>query len=297
MFFSINKYNTCAIIITYFPDLNLLKSVTIIKPQVDLVIIVDNGTNDESISHINLLESHDGVIIIRNQENLGIATALNIGMRIARKKEYRWALTLDQDSIPYPNIMEVIKKSYYNFSANDKVAAIGVGYINKNVDYKLESFTNIPKIVSVLITSGTLINLELLFKVGSFREDFFIDRVDEEICLRFKVNGFYSIKTDTIAMMHSLGSKKCINLFGLSLCSSNHNKFRRYYMARNQVLLSKIYFSKFPIFIFKSTFFFLVDFFRIIFIDDNKVQKLKSTIKGVVHGIITDANSENTIHE
>ena len=46
--------------------------------------------------------------IILNKENLGIATALNIGVRKALENGYEWILTMDQDpEVDYNGIRKI----------------------------------------------------------------------------------------------------------------------------------------------------------------------------------------------
>lgn len=82
-------------IVTFNPDLDRLKeNVNAILPQVDRVIIFDNGSeNRESIER----EYQDRAAIIKSEKNVGIAAALNGLMKKSVELGASWMLSLDQD--------------------------------------------------------------------------------------------------------------------------------------------------------------------------------------------------------
>ncbi|WP_051006313.1 glycosyltransferase [Liquorilactobacillus vini] len=68
-----------ALIVTYNPEVSkLLSNIKAISPQVDRVVVVDNG----SINYKNIIEVTNGLNseMINLGKNLGIAAAQNIGM-------------------------------------------------------------------------------------------------------------------------------------------------------------------------------------------------------------------------
>lgn len=62
-------------------------------PEDHIVIIVDNGSTDETIS----LVGNDNLIIHRNGENLGFAKACNIGFSIAKSLGFENVMFLNND--------------------------------------------------------------------------------------------------------------------------------------------------------------------------------------------------------
>ena len=74
-----------AVIPAFRPDDGLLRGVRSLSPQVEAVIIVDDGSPAGSA---DLLDSAvaTGVEVIRSTSNLGIAAALNTGIRLALER-------------------------------------------------------------------------------------------------------------------------------------------------------------------------------------------------------------------
>src|SRR5271170_3349026 len=87
-----------AVVITYQPHASLLSNLRKLTGQVSEIIVVDNGSDGASAQLVEAAANLSGVRLIRNGSNLGIATALNIGIRHALKAGYQWIATFDQDS-------------------------------------------------------------------------------------------------------------------------------------------------------------------------------------------------------
>src|SRR4051812_23363158 len=95
--------NVVAVIVTYQPDLALLREIPAVAPQVSRVLVVDNGSTGNLICSAG---SHEKVEVISLHTNLGVATAHNVGIRRASKEGASHVLLLDQDSLPQPDMVE-----------------------------------------------------------------------------------------------------------------------------------------------------------------------------------------------
>jgi rhamnosyltransferase len=87
-----------AVVVTYHPDAAVLENVRLLTEQVGKVIVVDNASAGASAGTVSALEKMPGVWLIRNAANLGIAAAMNTGIRHALADGYPWIATFDQDS-------------------------------------------------------------------------------------------------------------------------------------------------------------------------------------------------------
>ena len=89
---------SCAIIVTYNPDITaLLELSSQLKKESDF-IIVDNGTQGIAsiVDSITVYEKCKAVICL--EKNEGLARALNIGITWAQEQNYDFVLLFDQDS-------------------------------------------------------------------------------------------------------------------------------------------------------------------------------------------------------
>jgi len=124
-------------IVLYNPDISLLKkNIEAIRNQVAKVALVDNGS--DNIAEVqSLINKYENACLISNDDNLGIAKALNQIMERAKEENAQWVLTLDQDSI-CPDGM--VKK--YQAYINDNVGMI-CPRLNI-VGWNLEEVNNYP---------------------------------------------------------------------------------------------------------------------------------------------------------
>jgi rhamnosyltransferase len=277
--------NICCLVISYNPEDRLFNLIDTLEHQTDQIIMVDNNSNPQAINRILTFIEGKEAILIRNKENLGIAKALNQGILLAREMGYEWIVTFDQDSIPYPNIIDVLRDVYFLYPDKERIGAIGVNFptsttqsyypVSKHKKYSVRDY---------LITSGCLMSIEAYTLVGGFRDDFFIDNVDLEYSLRLKKYGKVSLITNAWGMKHNAGHPDVKRFLGMEVISTNHNSFRRYYMSRNHVVLSKEYFLRFPYFIAKLNYFYFLSLFKILLVEDDKIGKMRASIKGIIDG-------------
>ena len=79
-------------IVVFNPDMVRLKeNIEAIIPQVETVIVIDNGSKDEN-EIPSFLEAYKSTVCIRNAENMGIAKALNQIVNKADELGYEWVL-------------------------------------------------------------------------------------------------------------------------------------------------------------------------------------------------------------
>ncbi|HFL9121696.1 TPA: glycosyltransferase, partial [Escherichia coli] len=87
-----------SITVTYNPDIECLRQQLLsVRKQVDLCVIVDNGSNN--IIEIKNLNHEFDFHLIQFNENYGLAYAQNKGIEYAMSLGTQYLLLLDQDSI------------------------------------------------------------------------------------------------------------------------------------------------------------------------------------------------------
>ena len=240
------KDTVCALVVTYFPNADLLSRLQRIRPQVAHLVIVDNGSSGESANYLLQIEMQADTHIIRNSDNLGIATALNQGARWAESLGYDWLLAFDQDTVVSDDIVAALSECYQHFPAKEKLAVIASNYIDVMSGYQLlrpigdeSTWEDVP----MAITSGSLFSLSVFHAVGPFRDEFFIDSVDFEYCLRALSRGYKVIVARKAFTHHPIGAATMHKLpwRNKTLLTTNHSPLRRYYMVRNQLVLAREY--------------------------------------------------------
>lgn len=241
-----------AVIVTYSPDIEELHTlIKKIQLSVKSIIIVDNlSENIASIRHL-IKSINNNTFIIELDKNKGIGFAQNRGIELLFKDENIEAIILfDHDSNPNVDMVDVLSRQY-NSLTNDgvKVGAVGPVYIDNrtNNHYPISVYSNfnltkkypvhgdnIPIYTSFLIASGCLIHKSTLLKVGTMDEDFFIDYIDIEWSFRAQHYGFSLYACPDAIMYHKVGDDR-LNFWGREI--SIHSPLRRYYLARNSVLM------------------------------------------------------------
>lgn len=246
-----------AVVVTYQPELEtlgqLLDALTL---QVKSIVIIDNGSNEDVETWSNKRRTPSVEVVLLG-ENRGIASAHNVGIQWANNKEAQFVLLLDQDSIPFTEMVEKLKFALLESEKIGDCAPIAAGPISIDSRTAKKSFfvrerygiplrsqsvttltpDNFLLDVSFLISSGTLINLELFKSVGGMRSNYFIDHVDTEWCFRARAKGFRLLGVPSAQMQHMLGDKvKNVWFFGWRQVAI-HSPLRDYYMFRNTLLM------------------------------------------------------------
>src|ERR1700733_15255795 len=80
---SLRAGDVCAIVVTYGPDAGFLARLNEISPQVGSVVIVDNGSASAERDMLLEAAAQPKISVVFNDENLGLARALNIGIQRA----------------------------------------------------------------------------------------------------------------------------------------------------------------------------------------------------------------------
>jgi rhamnosyltransferase len=274
------------VFVTYHPDAKFPERLARIVPQVAYIVIVDNGSTDEAVRTLRLLcESINGELIA-NKENLGIATALNQGVGRAIEYGYAWALTLDQDSWPEADLVTTLAEIYTTHPNRQKVHMLGsnyrsaaTGYIALDCDSVLSNFAE----RKAVITSGSLMSLQAFEEIGQFRDDFFIDQVDDEYCLRLRAHSYMVIISCKPLIVHSLGNESRHKFLWKRPICSNQSPQRKYYITRNRVVLYREYFFKEKQWVIQSLHSMFREIILILLYEDQKIAKLRSMALGVWH--------------
>ena len=285
------KQKILAIVVTYFPDAGLKLRVLNLSYQFDEVFIIDNTPDLEPPLGIKLLTEIFNLSILRMKKNMGIAYALNEGLKYARDHGYLWVGTFDQDSTIPKYYLKDIFASLSKIPRNDKVAILSPIYLlptgmKKSFSSQNDRIKPIRE-VPLTMTSGNLLNVSIAESIGGFDEDLFIDYVDFDICLRIRLHGYKIIENFNVVLIHELG----INFFqkkilGIKVGIPNYSSIRIYYSTRNRLVLYLRYWRFFPGFVFNDLLKLPILVAKIILFESDKRSKLRAFIIGFKDGIL-----------
>jgi rhamnosyltransferase len=282
------KENICAVIVAFCPDVMFSARVASIAPQVKHILIVDNSDSPATSNPLKAVASKLHLDLIQNIANLGIAKALNQGMCWAAERGYRWTLFLDQDSVVAENMIDSLVEAYSAFPMKENLAMIGSNFEDPSIQTQVlglnQSKSACWEETRTAITSGSLLFVDAYKAIGPFRDEFFIDCVDLEYCLRARSLGFKVILTRKPIMQHQIGRMTMHRLLWRVTGTSNHPPVRRYFMARNRIVLMREYLFTEPIWAIKTVYSHLKSTALCCLFEQSKWQKLKYTGLGVFDG-------------
>ncbi len=281
--------DVCAIAVTYHPDAGFPARAALILREAGALVIVDNGSGESEVRMLREIAQHPSVTLALNPENLGIASALNIGIRHAAALGFAWVLLLDQDTCVDDGMVRDLFAARAAFPDKEQLAVIGAGFTDVNkgtTDASRDASADAWEEVKVAITSGSLIPLAAHAVVGPFREEFFIDSVDVDYCFRARAKGFRIIRTRKVLMSHTIGAATRHHVLWMKKWTSNHSADRRYYIARNDTVLLREYGNyPFGLWVLKS---FARSFRlckRIVLYEQMKARKTFAVAQGWWHGM------------
>jgi len=279
----------CTVVVTFHPPPRFFETLQAVRAIATRTIVVDNGSDTQTLSRLQHLAAAGAIDLIANHANLGLAAALNQGIGMAQGRGSAWVLLLDQDSEVAPGILESMAAALLDYPEPSRVAVIGANYgmpQEPRGRYRLDdSTTRRFSVQTVLITSGSLISLPAFDKIGPFDDGLFIDHVDHEYCLRARRLGFAVIATRDVLLTHSIGRESAHPFLGRRLIASNHPPQRRYYMARNSVVVGRKYFFAEPRWVAAMLGRALRDFMVMLVFEQDRERKLKWWLLGLWHGV------------
>ena len=203
------------------------------------VIIVDNGSGDSSLDYIQNNDFNFPVVIIKNDENLGFAPAVNQGIS---KSKYDYIFSLNNDTeiekgsikamldlIHDENVFSVQSKMLQADNrqliddAGDEYNLLGwtkkIGE-NQNSD----NYSQVSEIFSGC-AGAALYKKSVLEEIGSFDDNFFAYMEDVDLAIRSQIHGYRNLLCPDAIVYH----------IGSATSGSRYNDFKVKIAARNNV--------------------------------------------------------------
>lgn len=238
-----------AIVVTFDPARDRLDAaLSAVRPQVERVLIVDNGSHDARA--LRAVSKRHGAVLHENGENRGIAAAQNFGIERALRAGAKHVLLLDQDTVlARGSVAAMLGHLDLLRQKGERVAAVGPAHLDardgavakarRARGLAIGQFPvagDAPVEADFLTASGSMLPLEAIETVGAMEEGLFIDLVDVEWGLRARASGYRSFIVPGIVSDHALGTGR-IQVPGRRI--TVHAPVRDYYWTRNALKLAR----------------------------------------------------------
>ena len=251
-----------AVVVAYHSNAERLAQLLArLAPQVAHTVCVDNSdAPNQPDTEVGVHIAPEGpsnkaLTVLRLGRNAGIAHAQNLGIAQARQRGASHVLLMDQDSLPPPELAPRLLDARQAAANVQPVAAIGplcrdvkTGRIVPLIQrrgWRIQR--NAPEpvsdasarfdsaLVEYIPASGSLIDLALLDRVGPMQDDYFIDRVDVQWCLRARHLGLAIAVHPGVEMAHDQATRTV--QLGRRTLFVGHD-FRAYFHVRNSLAMA-----------------------------------------------------------
>lgn len=286
-----------AVIVVYNDYESLAVLVESLLGQVDTVVIIDNSDDGNKVPDAVLSQS--AVQYQHSNGNKGLAAGLNDGLYLSKKLNSEWILLLDQDSVVADNMVKCMLNEYRHHPDISVVGMIcpDVVLSDKNSHQSPLRFGSIvvknvietSDDVDFTITSGSMIKASVFEDVGYMDETFFIEYIDFDFCLKLRSAGYKILFVKEAVLTHRLGE---IRMSNIGIRYTYHSPERVFYQTRNRLIVVRRYGLRYPSFVLMQLSLFILKFFKILVIEDQKIVRLKFYFTGLLSAISRQKNSE-----
>jgi rhamnosyltransferase len=239
--------SVAGVIVTFRPRAEDLSNIAKLRPQVEDLVVVDNGSPEDKLQLLRTASRELNFVLIENGDNLGIGAALNIGVKWAGANGSKWVALFDQDSTVTDGFISQMLAGFEDAASRCNLGLLVPRY--KDPKSGIERIFGLAKDRGpfVTITSGSFFRADIFQKCGYFQEDLFIYAVDDEYSLRLRSKGYSIAQSQHAILLHASGYPSHYCLFGKRIFSpSNHSAGARYYLNRNRIWMLRVYGRRFP---------------------------------------------------
>jgi len=176
-----------------------------------VVVVIDNGSDDDSIEKIN--ECFPNQKIVKINDNIGFGRGNNVGITYALENHADYVWLLNNDTIVFPETLkEMIQVAesgqrvgatgsvLYDMNSTDLVQAWGGGTIQFWCGRS--KITKTPGPLDYLSAASMLICRSALLQVGQFDERYFLYWEDVDLCFRIRQAGYSIVVAEKSRVLH-----------------------------------------------------------------------------------------------
>jgi rhamnosyltransferase len=277
--------SVCAVIVTYHPSAKMLENISQVLAQVQSLVVVDNGSNADELAPQRVASQTRGFQLIENEENLGIAEALNQGVRWAKSKGFPWVILFDQDSGITDGFVRQMFAAWESHPDRERVCSIHPRYVDPETRVEIAVSRARDGGPILPMTSGALMPTWIFDRIGWFASEYFIDSVDWEYCFRIRAAGYLIADSKHTRLIHAAGNRVRTTILGYTFHPTHHSALRRYYISRNCIVFYRKYFFRFPGLVFSSIFEQSKDMVGCLVAERDRPRKFRNFLLGTWDGL------------
>jgi rhamnosyltransferase len=266
-------------VVAFEPDENSIAKIAQLHREVGRLLVVDNSFTSAAIARVKRICDADGINLLQKGSNRGQAEALNRACEWAQAHGYGFVLFFDQDTRVLPGFMDQLLACAEQLPSDPTQAVLGCDYLSPR-RLSGKPGVSVSKKRAV-ITSASLVSISLWQRVGRFREDFFIDHVDDEFCLRARRAGGSVWRLDAPLIEHRIGTGT------VSRWSRNHSAFRWYHIIRNHLWTLREYWSFDPIWAAHTLVLKVRFVLGSLILEAGRAEKARAMLRGLRDGLLT----------
>lgn len=286
-------------VVAYHPEMAVLDGLLeALSPQVELLILVDNGGGRDFLMADPLLRSN--IHYLDMQGNQGLGAALNRGFAIAQASGVECLVTFDQDSQVSADLIERLHAALKRGQAKDsRCVAVGPQFHDRRMAEKkpfpfyssaggkinaVYASSDGDGLVAAdtLITSGMMVTVSAWRRGFTYNEDLFVDYTDTEWCFRVMNAGQTVYGCTDVEMGHALSEAPPVKILGLSFFV--YSPVRRYFYFRNTVAVIRMAHTpwRWKLRLGQGL---MLRFFMNLLIDTRRAESLRMMLRGIGHGL------------
>lgn len=271
-----------AIATAYHPDDRLTAVVESALETCTRVVVVDNTPGGEPTVADKVAGPR--VKVLRSGQNVGLAGALNAGIR-QLPEDADAVLLLDQDSVLPGDVVTALAAYLEDPTVGIAAPTPWDAAHDSSYDTLAALRSEVADRTDV-ITSGMLIRRSALEQAGAFREDFFVDFVDIDFCLRVRRAGLRIVQDQRLKLPHSLGDRRVHGLGPLRIQIVHYPVWRLYWIARGAATLMRENVVRDPAWSLKAVLFLASWSWRTAAFEDSRVRHVVALARGVRDGVL-----------
>lgn len=216
------------------------------------VLVVDNGSRDESVAQIR--QAFPDVALLETGKNLGYAGGNNAGIAQVLNEQASFILLLNNDTVVDPDILTAFvgaasvcpsagifgAKSYY-YSKPETIWALGGNWDRSAMEImficqgKADTAASCvrPFEVDYVIGCALFCRVDMIRNIGMMEEAFFLNFEEMDWCYRARAAGYFSYAVPGAQLWHKIG----VSVGGAE------SPLWKYFMTRNELLWARRHLS------------------------------------------------------